>query len=288
MNKRRIPLDIQFLLESILSESPDNVKISEYEAEELNKRGANITDGDLDWEDPEAIPFLIDHVAKVVVFCETHTHGRMENGLRKAALYSKDRLRFDEMYPEIQFSGCVGLKMEMIYPGIEIYFYGLSDNTREGVRQYLMKYRDRIKDLEIRGFGTKHASSLCGRLWMGGNAVSFWNEKEKINPYMNLMISFIRKLDMDQSKCVYEFIDSKKFYTYSELNKDVSGDEKLSPEEMQAKLAQKHIKKSKKDYDADFWEKHGKKAAKGFEYPAKADAAIPVLEQKIKLKDLIK
>ena len=84
--KRRIPVDVQFLLESILSEDPDTMRIEVDDAEMLRAKGADILPDDYDWEDnTDAVPFWIDAKNKVVVFSRLGTHGRMDTTLTDAA-----------------------------------------------------------------------------------------------------------------------------------------------------------------------------------------------------------
>jgi hypothetical protein len=68
-----------------------------------------------------------------------------------------------------------------------------------------------------------------------------------------------------------------------------SNKEKLSPEEIKKLLAVQHLdsKAKKKLAGSTYKADRLKKAAKGFDYAARADAAIPALEGHIKLKDLI-
>jgi hypothetical protein len=284
---KRIPYDIQFLLESILTEDPDSMTVDEEDSEKLNKKGADVPDMDIHWEDSDAVPFYIDEKEKVIVFSERNTHGRIERSLLAASNGSRDRIRFDNQFSEENFEKCVGIQSVILMPSKALYFYGLKDNTREGIRQYLVRNEKKFRYLSIRG-GSASDTELSGRLWRDFNAISFWNHKKDIIPYMRLLVGFMSAIGLNPQRCVYEFIDSRRLYAFKDLGKAIEADEKLSAADIQDKLAKKHLEKNKADYDPEFWERHGKKAAKGFEYPAKADASVPALEGHIKLKDLLK
>lgn len=281
---RRIPFDVQFLMESILSEDPDAVYIDEEDAEILNSKGANVENMESNWEDGDAITFYIDTDENVIVFCEMKSHGEMERGLHKAASIAGDKLRFDDGFSETNYGKSAGIK-SFLLPTDKLYFYGLKDNTKEGIRQYLAKNRRRFLGLNIRG-GDEDIE-LSGRLWYSFNVISFWNEKSVMIPYMNLIEGFIAALELKPKVFAYEFIDSHTMYAYSELNQSVQAHEKLTAAQIQDKLAKKHLKKNKSDYGPEFWERGAKKAAKGFDIAAKADASIPTLEESIKFKNLI-
>jgi hypothetical protein len=65
----RVPFDIQFLIESILSEDPDGMSIRRNDAELLKSKGADVEESHLDWDKSgDAVPFYIDKEADVVVF----------------------------------------------------------------------------------------------------------------------------------------------------------------------------------------------------------------------------
>ena len=94
---------------------------------------------------------------------------------------------------------------------------------------------------------------------------------------------------MNVEKSLYEFIDTRGFYTHYELTGQLPDTkEKLSAAEKQELLAKKHLEKNKEEFGSSFWGRQGKKAAKGFDFPAKASAAMPAREGVVKLKDLIK
>ena len=309
--KERIPFDIQFLIESILSEDPDAMRVPRERAREFNSKGAGIYPGvsperekelramgfanipfdvKMDWEDKDAIPFYIDVNENVIVFSKNGTHGAMERVLRLAARYIADPVAFEKQGKFFESNvGLPGVKMENVgnFANFPVIVYGLKDNTEEGIKKYIKDNRDRLMKLSIRG-GTKvHAIELCGRLWKNKYGISFWNDKSQIDKHLNLVFDFIKALKLNPEKYVYEFIDSKEQMMYGDLDKSVSSINKRTDAEKQELLSKKHFKKDKEEFGPEYWAQHGEKAAKGFDYPAKADAAMPALEGRIKLKDII-
>lgn len=284
MKKSRLPFDIEFLLESILDENPDTVNIHEPMAKTANNNGADIMPGRYNWEKNfDAVPFYIDDEDKVIIFCKMGMHGRMENALSSCARLSVDPILFADKCVEKEYLGCPGIYVKIASIPVAIYFFGLEQNNYNGIREYIKKHRHRFRNLAIRD-----GEELCGRMWKDSNIISFWNEKNNINLYFQLVFKFMKQAGMDPKKCAYEFADSKELYTYNNLKMDVAEKDKLSPEELHALQAKKHLDKSKSDYGDEYWQTHSKKAAKGFDYAAKATDAIPSLEGHIKLKDLLK
>jgi hypothetical protein len=288
----RVPFDIQFLLESILSESPDKMFVIGGTAKRLIDAGADVKDATLAWDmNSDAVPFYIDQEENVVVFCKMNTHGRMERALNHASNIVVDPIMFDSDCKEKTHLGCPGIYVQGGIIPVSLYFYGLKKDGLEGITEYLKENRKRLKRLVIRGHDAKkEAVQLCGRLWHSSNAISFWNQKDEIKPFFNLMFDFMKQCGMNPSKCAFEFVDSKQMYAYKELGGNVDDKDKLSPDEVKALQRQQHLdaKAKAKLFGPEYKDAHLKKAGKGFPFAAAADAAMPALEGHIKLKDLLK
>jgi hypothetical protein len=289
--KKRIPFDIEFLLESILDESPDKFTITPEDQKKLEKLGIIKKAGSTYWAEPDAYPFFIEPKDKILIYKHTGVHGNMEFMLRGAEKRLDSENTFSFSYEFSTMQGDPGFVPKRDRNS-GCYFHGLKANNLEDIRQYLNKHADYFAELEIRGSGGKEgveAHEIAGRMWVDKNTISFWNEKEKIMPYMKQVLSFMENFNMNVEKALYEFIDSRGFYTHYELTGNLPDTkEKLSAAEKQELLAQKHFKKDKAEFGHDYWKKHAKKAARGFDFPAKASAAMPAREGHIKLKDLIK
>ena len=309
MKKPRLPFDIDFLLESILDESPDTIYLSgnsndktkESDTARLNSLGAAVpkTGGTFKWRSDDAYAFFFDVESGVVMYAEKNTHGSMEDMLRGAAhkatgfpttfknmykvfrdefgnlaAYSYQEKEQDEHFATVSF---VGLKQQ-------------GDDV-ETVRNYLHNNRIRFfRSLDIRGGVGDIATVPAGRIWINKNAVSFWNGKDEIvNENFTLVEKMMSAMKLDSKKFAYEFLDTRGMFAYKEL-RAADNREKLSPEEMKKLLAVQHLdsKAKKKLAGSTYKAAHLKKAAKGFDYAARADAAVPALEGHIKLKDLLK
>jgi hypothetical protein len=307
MNKPRLPFDIEFLLESILYESPDRIYLSglprsrakESDAERLNSLGADVpkTGATFKYLSDDAYAFFFDVETGIIMYSEKNTHGSMEQMLKtashKATLYAAT---FKNMY---------NIKRD-VFGNISAYSYKEKDmdgddaatvgfiglkqqgDDVETIRNYLHNNRIRFRQLDIRG-NSATATVPAGRIWVKKNAISFWNRKDEIvNENFQLVEKLMSAMKLDKTKFAYEFIDTLGLFAYSELVGN-SNKEKLSPEEIKKLLAVQHLdsKAKKKLAGSTYKADQLKKAAKGFDYAARADAAIPALEGHIKLKDLI-
>jgi hypothetical protein len=308
MNKPRLPFDIEFLLESILYESPDRIDLSgnsndktkKSDAARLNSLGAAVpkTGATFKYLSDDAYAFFFDVETGVIMYSEKNTHGSMEEMLKtashKATLYAAT---FKNMY---------NIKRD-VFGNISAYSYKEKDidgddaatvgfiglkqqgDDVETVRNYLHNNRVRFRQLNIRGNADNSATVPAGRIWIKKNAISFWNSKDEIvNENFQLVEKLMSAMKLDKTKFAYEFIDTLGLFAYSELVGN-SNKEKLSPEEIKKLLAAQHLdsKAKKKLAGSTYKADQLKKAAKGFDYAARADAAIPALEGHIKLKDLI-
>ena len=308
MNKPRLPFDIEFLLESILYESPDRIDLSgnsndktkKSDAERLNSLGAAVpkTGATFKYLSDDAYAFFFDVENGVIMYSEKNTHGSMEEMLQsaahKATLYAAT---FKNMY---------NIKRD-VFGNISAYSYhekeDEGDNAAtvgfvglqqqgddvETVRNYLHNNRIRFRQLDIRGNWDNSANVPAGRIWVKKNAISFWNSKDEIvNKNFQLVEKMMSAMKIDKTKFAYEFVNTRGMFAYSELVGDTHK-EKLSPEEIKKLLAVQHLdsKAKKKLAGSTYKAYHLKKAAKGFDYAAQADAAVPALEGHIKLKDLI-
>lgn len=283
---KRIPVDVEFLLESVLSETPDKISITSIDKEKFDKLKIPSQVGTTFHYNVDARAFFLAKDKVIIYNGSPKTHGAMENTLRSIVFYAKTEKLFEKNAEFIKDENGAGVRSKV--NGGNVYFYGLQLNNLEDVRNYLYKHNSYFRNLEIRGFDAdKESVELSGRVWLDKNAISFWNSKDEWEKYMKEIFGFMKFMGMNPNKAIYEFIDSRNFWTYGELSDEETEKEKLSPEEIQQLQAQKHFKKDKEEFGDDYWEKHAKKAARGFDYPAKATAAMPALEGEIKLKDLL-
>lgn len=260
---RRIPFDIQFLLESILAESPDQVLLGN-RAARLIAKGAKIKSNRVTANTNDAIPFYIDDASNVIVFSQyNQIHGSMEYILALAARKAmadvdNNTSEFDKKFEVKNMFGCVGLEykatpamsgaspksiVNSFYSSTIIYFYGIKQNSLEGIKKYLVDNFEKLKKIKMRAIvqGKQAANELCGRVWVSNNVISFWNEKTKIDPYLDLIDKFMRQIDMNPNECVFEFIDAEKLFGYDDLDHDVSELEKISKEEIMNLLRTQHL-----------------------------------------------
>ena len=289
MNKR-IPVDIEFLLESILSETPDKISITNIDKEKFDKLGIDSKVGTTYHYDKDARTFFLAKDAVIIYTGPSSTHGAMENTIRSVVFYAKSNMLFANKATFIKDSNGVGIKSK-INNGT-VYFYGLLANDLEDIRKYFFKHNSYFRNLEIRGHDEdKQSVELAGRMWLQKNMISFWNTHEEWKKYMSVIFEFMDSMDMNSKNAIYEFIDSRSFWTYGELTgkEPETEKEKLSPEEIKKLQAAQHLdaKAKEKLFGPEYKDLHKQKAAKGFDYPAQATAAVPALEQYIKLRDLI-
>ena len=253
--KKRIPVDIQFLMESILTEDPDRFLMDKDQVEKMRSLGSEVpkdTGADLYFDEGDAIPFYIDN-KNVVVFRELGTHGVMEAYIKDMVMFLDEEpyasTDWKTKFSEKKYNGVIGVNLEEVADGGHgLYFYGLKDNSHDGLKKYIEDNRERLSDLEIRGYGDENSGELSGRVWKDYNVISFWNSKSKLTKHFPLIFDFIKVIGGNPTKYIYEFIDSDAIYAYSTLNKAVDKDKKRTPEEIMALLKKQHLDaKSKRE-----------------------------------------
>ena len=303
----RVPFDIQFLVESILDESPDGVKLlgkksggsDESDPIRLNGLGAKVPMQGIEthWMMDDAYAFFFDHAHGVIIYSNKHTHGDMEKILSTAAGKAKAYpATFKNMY-KIERDKFNNISL-MSYKDKEnstnkeaavIGFINLKnkDNDIETVRSYLAENQVYFRYLNIRGKDDE-ANEPSGRIWVKKNLISFWNTKEKTMRHFSLVDEMMRAMQVDGKKFAYEFLDGMGLFAYKELHGE-DNREKLTPEEMRNLMAIQHLdpKAKEKLIGLDYKDKQREKAAKGFDFPAQADAAMPALEGHIMMKNLL-
>jgi len=288
--RKRIPVDVEFLLESVLSETPDKISITNIDKEKFDKLKIPSQVGTTYHYDVYARAFFLAKDKVIIYNGSPKTHGAMENTLRSIVFYAKTEKLFEKNAEFIKDENGSGVRSKV--NGGNVYFYGLQLNDLEDVRNYLYKHNSYFRNLEIRGFDAdKESVELSGRVRLDKNAISFWNSKDEWEKYMKEIFGFMKFMGMNPNKAIYEFIDSRNFWTYGELSGEEpeTEKEKLSPEEIKKLQAAQHLdaKAKEKLFGPEYKDVHKQKAAKGFDFPAQADASMPALESIIKLKDLI-
>lgn len=293
MNMRRLPVDIEFLLESVLSESPDKVTFMRDDKLRMKNFGIKPpTVNSFHWKENDALAFFI-HVKPNVVVLSTDTHGDMETMLKaaadKAMIYPYSFKKYFTV--SVNANGLAELgtvpKFDEVPQKLSFYNLDISKGAEEAVKTYLRNNRVYFKNLNIRG-EKNFANVPSGRLWRKRNVVSFWNKRATILPFFDLIFKLFDALGMNKTSAIYEFLDTRGFFAYPELT-GADTKEKLSSKEMEDLLKAQHLDpKAKEKLTGDeYKDLHLKKAAKGFDYAAKAGAAVPALEGHIKLKDLV-
>ena len=252
--KKRVPFDIEFLLESILDESPDRFTITPEDQKKFEKLGITKKAGASYWNDHDAYPFFIEPKDKIIIYRHNGAHGNMEFMLNNASnrVSSENTFSFGYEFSHLQGDPGFVSKRDKEYG---CYFHGLNASKLDDIRQYLTKHKNYFSDLSIRGSGGngEEANEIAGRMWVDKNVISFWNEKDKIMPYMPQIFKFMENFHMNIEKALYEFIDSRGFYTHYELTGNLPDTkEKLSAAEKQELLAQKHLKKDKEEFGSSF------------------------------------
>ena len=199
MNKPRLPFDIEFLLESILYESPDRIDLSgnsndktkKSDAERLNRLGAAVpkTGATFKYLSGDDYAFFFDVETGVIMYAEKNNHSNMEEMLQTASnkatafpttfknMYKIKRDMFNNIsaysYAEKEDDGD---------DAATVGFIGLQQqgDDVETVRNYLHNNRIRFRQLNIRGNWDDSATVPAGRIWIQKNAISFWNSKDEI------------------------------------------------------------------------------------------------------------
>jgi hypothetical protein len=300
MNKPRLPTDIDFLLESVMAETPDKVTFFKSDVARLKAAGKNdLKVGSLPWKRVDTLAFFV-HVDKKVIPYSPDRHEELEDRLRYAAKeahiapndFNQKYTSYTDDTGNISFAELGGKNPIGLY-GLENKY----DNPGVAVRTYLRENIQYFRNFSIRGIrdevpgGGKvpRADVPAGRVWIKKKIMSFWNDRKEIVPHMKLLTGFLDSLKIDKTMCVYEFLDTRGFFTYRELFKQETDNEKLSPEDVSALQKIQHIdpRAKKKLASPEYQDAMLKKAGKGFDAAVKAGAMMPALEETIKLKNLL-
>jgi hypothetical protein len=240
MDKPRLPFDIEFLLESVLSETPDAVIIDRIEAERLNALGlTHIKKGGFSHR-RFGTGFFID-VKNGVVAYSRETHGYIQEfliaAMQEAVVRPNDFNSIYSVYEEIPGT------ISIVKPDAKatVSLFGLVDrynNPSITIRKYLRENIQFYRNLNVRGKvkdapgKIARATVPSGRIWTKKYTVSFWNDKSTLHPHLDLIFKFMNSLGVDEHKCIYQFLDFRGFFAYSELTGEVGEREKLSSDEM--------------------------------------------------------
>lgn len=294
MSKPRLPTDIDFLLESVMAETPDRVQFSPEDVQKLKATGRqDIKPGGMNWHRNDTRAFFVHADAQVVPYISA-THQDLEDQLkfmaREAEGFPNDFSKAFTSY--VDETGNINV-VDNGNKHRPIGFYGLDNRYNIpgiSVRRYLQKNFRFLRSFEIRGDDENVSGPVpAGRVWWKKDVVSFWNDKHDIEPHLKLIFGFLESLKVNKQKCVYEFLGIKGFFTYEELFKSNHGKETLSPEEIVALRKIQHIDPRAKEKltPPEYKDERLKKAARGFDNAAKMNAMMPALEETIRLKKMV-
>ena len=148
MSKPRLPLDIEFLLESVLTETPDTV---------YNQDDFEVAD----YQDPDSVAFML--TPNFSAICPSGVHFDIVDALKfvynnldklpsDADLKNELKLRF------VKVANLKGLRKDLTSGAMADYFGNL-------------KGSEKISNRKIPG-------TLSGRLWTNRKIISFWNSSK--------------------------------------------------------------------------------------------------------------
>ncbi len=158
MSKPRLPFDIEFLMESILSEDPDGV----YDAQDKK-----ITS----WTNEDARPFSIYDTVSLLQHGGTHfgiTKGMLE------ARYMPHPAAFlkSESGGGIEISSTTALEQEMKHGSLAKLL-----DMFEKESEYVDDWKDLDDDIYLAG---RVNYGISGRVWPSKKILSFWNEQDDV------------------------------------------------------------------------------------------------------------
>jgi len=101
------------------------------------------------------------------------------------------------------------------------------------------KYTPKITNLS---YGRDESWEVAGRLWPNKEVVSFWQTFKEVEPYMVLIVKFLEAVGTSPADILYEFIDSKKLFSWYELGLDnIPSSLRRTGSEMAAAKAAQHV-----------------------------------------------
>lgn len=150
MSKPRLPLDIEFLLESVLDETPDTV---------YNQDDEEVAD----YEDRDSVAFML--TPNFSAICPRGVHFDIVDAL-KFAYNNLDKLEND-----------VALKDELKLRFVKVAnLKGLRNDLKSGA---MVDYFSKPKSSEAVSV-RKIPGTISGRLWTNRKIISFWNDSKTV------------------------------------------------------------------------------------------------------------
>jgi hypothetical protein len=151
MSKPRLPLDIEFLLESVLDETPDTV----YNQDDLEVA---------DYSDRDSVAFML--TSNFSAICPRGVHFDIVDAL-KFVYNNLDKLENDADLKDV-------LKLKFVKVAN---LQGLrKDLTSGAIADYFSKPKSSEKGVSIR----KIPGTIAGRLWTKRKIISFWNDTKTV------------------------------------------------------------------------------------------------------------
>ena len=150
MSKPRLPLDIEFLLESVLDETPDTV---------YNQDDFEVAD----YEDRDSVAFML--TPNFSAICPRGVHFDIVDALR-FAYNNLDKLEND-----------VALKDELKLRFVKVAnLKGLRNDLKSGVMADYFSKPKSSEAVSVR----KIPGTISGRLWTNRKIISFWNDSKTV------------------------------------------------------------------------------------------------------------
>lgn len=301
--RKRIPVDIQFLYESVLGESiikedPDSPSGRDVESHDMERLEADGVDeeavdacinGYLDYTDEEAVAFIYFIQQKMFVY-RADTHGDIMNVIRQYREgLIKGHFEDNNNYGDIMFVVDVYRGRPLMRNDDPSWRDAFVLNFSGVDAEVARKFMESAPTPQLRV--DLISSAILGRVWTLSDSmvISFWNKASQVQPHIKTISSIIDgSFGLSAASAAYEFDGT--IYSLKQMLQSGETKPEMSDDEHRALLAKQHLdpKAKEKLTGDDYRTQHLKKHAQGHDFAAKANARKQTSDGVISPKDLIK
>ena len=271
-----MPHDLKLMLEQMMAESPDygTERVPGKDLDALAAKGYKVDRLNIVSPWRNAVAFTIDKKTGQLVYktTEEHAYASYQAATHEGIQWSIEAFQMEDNKAEhvvLGPRGDLGIVRDLRNPKVDLtWFLNVTD-------------RDKLIKL-ANGFAWKNKDSrggfgVTGRMWPGESYISFWNKRADAIKHKDTFFELMKKFDMNPVKCLFQFSDQNKVYTYEELDSNDTSPRR-SDAEIRDLMKQQHVDPNAKKKLAAI-QKVRQLKSPGFDFQAQRDAMMPAVAE---------